>query len=98
MNKYIKGNHYEYKKLENADIESLDMELGFRISGGIFVSYDNGSFIMKDGKDNIIYQNNVKLSESTFNTICSALEAVGKNIKTNATNFEQNDNNENKPF
>jgi hypothetical protein len=87
LNEYIKPKGYEYEKMENADMQSLEDELNFRMEGGIFVFYDDGKFTMKDNKDRIICEKDVTLSESSFNTICSALEAVGKQLYTEGKNF-----------
>ena len=87
LNEHIKSKGYEYEKLENADLEALDSELTFRIEDGIFVFYDDGKFTMKDNKDKIICEKDVTLSEASFNTICSALEAVGKQLYTEGKNF-----------
>lgn len=99
LNKYIKANNYEYEKLENADLATLDGELSFRQNGGIFVFYDDGKFTMKDNKDKVICEKDVKITEAAFNTICSALEAVGKQLYTEGKNFiEDGENGEDKPF
>ena len=87
LNVHIKSKGYEYEKLENADLAALDSELTFRMEDGIFVFYDNGKFTMKDNKDRIICEKDVTLSEASFNTICSALEAVGKQLYTEGKNF-----------
>lgn len=87
LNKYIKLKEYEYEKIENADIDALSNELDFRLNDGIFIFYDDGKFTMKDNKDRIICEKNVTLSEASFNTICSALEAVGKQLYTEGKNF-----------
>lgn len=87
LNEYIKFKNYSYEKLENADLEALDSELTFRMEDGIFVFYDDGKFTMKDNKDRIICEKEVTLSEASFNTICSALEAVGKQLYTEGKNF-----------
>ena len=87
LNEYVKSKGYEYEKLENADLATLDGELTFRMEDGIFVFYDNGKFTMKDNKDRIICEKDVTLSEASFNTICSALEAVGKQLYTEGKNF-----------
>jgi len=87
LNEYVKSKEYEYEKLENADLAALDSELTFRMEDGIFVFYDNGKFTMKDNKDRIICEKDVTLSEASFNTICSALEAVGKQLYTEGKNF-----------
>lgn len=87
LNEFVKPKGYEYEKLENADLATLDDELNFRIEGGIFVFYENGKFTMKDSVDNIICEKEVKLTEGAFITICSALEAVGKQLYTEGKDF-----------
>lgn len=87
LNEHIKSKGYEYEKLENADLAALDSELTFRIEDGIFVFYDNGKFTMKNNKDKIICEKDVTLTEAAFQTICSALEAVGKQLYTEGKNF-----------
>ena len=37
LNKYIKGNSYPYEKVENADIQTLEDELNFRVEGGYYI-------------------------------------------------------------
>lgn len=99
LNQYIKAKGYEYEKLENADMQALEDELNFRMEDGIFVFFDGDKFTMKDNKDNIICEKEVKLTEAAFNTVCSALEAVGKQLYTEGSNFlEDTENNEDKPF
>jgi hypothetical protein len=100
LNQYIKGKNYEYEKLENANMQALEDELNFRLEGGIFVFYEDGKFTMKDNKDNIICEKEVELTEDAFNTVCSALEAVGKQLYTEGKDFlEKTENNEEeKPF
>ena len=92
LNEYIKPKGYEYEKLENADLATLDGELNFRMEGGIFVTYDNGAFEIKDNKDKSICGRNVKLTKDAFDTICSALSAVGKELYTEGKGFvDEND-------
>lgn len=99
LNQYIKGKNYEYEKLDNVDMQTLEDELNFRMEGGIFVLYNGDNFIMKDNKDNIICERKVKLTEAAFQTICSALEAVGKQLYIEGDNFiEDGENKEDKPF
>ncbi len=99
LNEYIKPKGYEYEKMENADMQSLEDELNFRMEGGIFVTYDGDKFIMKDSKDNVICEKEVKLTEAAFQTICSALEAVGKQLYVEGNNFvEDGENEEDKAF
>lgn len=99
LNEYIKSKGYEFEKMENADLATLDGELSFRENGGIFVFYDDGKFVMKDNKDITICERDVKLTEAAFNTVCSALEAVGKQLYNEGKNFiEDGENREDKPF
>lgn len=99
LNEYIKFKNYSYEKLENADLATLDGELTFRMEDGIFVLYDGDKFTIKDNKDNVICEREVKLTEAAFQTICSALEAVGKQLYTDGNNFvEDGENKEDKPF
>lgn len=99
LNEYIKPKGYEYEKMENADMQSLEDELNFRMEGGIFVTYDGDKFIMKDSNDNVICEKEVKLTEAAFQTICSALEAVGKQLYVEGDNFvEDGENEEDKAF
>ena len=99
LNEYIKPKGYEYEKMENADLATLDGELTFRMEDGIFVLYDGNKFTIKDNKDNVICEKEVKLTEAAFQTICSALEAVGKQLYTDGNNFvEDGENKEDKPF
>ena len=99
LNEYIKPKGYEYEKMENADLATLDGELTFRMEDGIFVLYDGNKFTIKDNKDNVICEKEVKLTEAAFQTICSALEAVGKQLYTEGDNFvEDGENKEDMPF
>ena len=85
--------------MENADLATLDGELTFRMEDGIFVLYDGDKFTIKDNKDNVICEREVKLTEAAFQAICSALEAVGKQLYTDGDNFvEDGENKEDKPF
>ena len=99
LNEYIKPKGYEYEKMENADLATLDGELTFRMEDGIFVLYDGDKFTIKDNKDNVICEREVKLTEAAFQTICSALEAVGKQLYIEGDNFvEDGENKEDMPF
>lgn len=99
LNEYIKPKGYEYEKMENADLATLDGELTFRMEDGIFVLYDGNKFTIKDNKDNVICEREVKLTEAAFQTICSALEAVGKQLYIEGDNFvEDGENKEDMPF
>ena len=99
LNEYIKPKGYEYEKMENADLATLDGELTFRMEDGIFVLYDGDKFTIKDNKDNVICEREVKLTEAAFQTICSALESVGKQLYIEGDNFvEDGENKKDMPF
>lgn len=87
LNEFVKGKGYEYAKLENADIDSLESELNFRIEGGIFVFYEDGKLTIKDNKDNILRESEVKLTFKAFDEICAVLEAVGKQLYSEGKDF-----------
>lgn len=87
LNEFIKPKGYEFEKLENADLKSLDDELNFRMEGGVFVYYDGEKLTMKDEKDTIICEREVKLTEDAFDAICAALNAVGKDLYVEGNNF-----------
>jgi hypothetical protein len=91
LNESVKSRGYEYEKLENADLATLDDELNFRMEDGIFVFYEDGKFTMKDNKDNVICDRDVKLTSDAFDTVCSALESVGKQLYTEGKGFEDGD-------
>lgn len=94
LNKYIKGEGYEYEKLDNADLDAINWELEFRLNGGFFVSYDGREFTLKDNKDEILCGKEVKLTKDAFDTICAVLTAVGKEIYVEGENFIDENNEE----
>ena len=80
LNKFIKAKGYEYEKIEDANIESIDAEFDFRMNDGIFVDYTDGKLILQDSVDKVIFEKEVDLNIDTFNTACGVLSAVGKNL------------------
>lgn len=82
LNESVKGKGYEYEKLENADLATLEDELNFRMEGGIFVSYKtkDEKLTIKDSKDNVLLENDVKFTQAAFDTMCSALTALGHQL------------------
>jgi hypothetical protein len=55
---------------------------------GVFVFYEDGKLTMKDNKDNVICEREVKLTADAFDAVCAALEAVGKQLYTEGKDFE----------
>lgn len=80
MNKYIKAKKYEYERLEDADMDSINKELEFRRNGGIFVDYTDGTLKLFNSTDNEIFSKNVDLNDDSFDAVCGVLCAVGKDI------------------
>ena len=85
LNQYIKAKNYQYEKLENADLATLDGELSFRMEGGVFIDYDGSVLKMRDNKDAEIFNKEVKLDKDALNTVCGVLVAVGKDVKLTTT-------------
>lgn len=85
LNQYIKAKNYQYEKLENADLATLDGELSFRIEGGVFIDYDGNVLKMRDNKDGEIFNKEVKLDKDALDTVCGVLVAVGKDVKLTTT-------------
>ena len=85
LNQYIKAKNYQYEKLENADLATLDGELSFRMEGGVFIDYDGNVLKMRDNKDVEIFNKEVKLDKDALNTVCGVLVAVGKDVKLTTT-------------
>jgi hypothetical protein len=81
LNESIKSKGYEYEKLENSDIATLDGELSFRMNGGVFIDYDGKTLKMRDNKDAVIFEKETKLDKDALNTVCGVLAAVGKDVK-----------------
>lgn len=78
LNKFVKG--FEYEKLDDANIESIEKELNFRLEGGYYVKYDGETLVIKDNKDNVLYEKNVKLTEDAFKMACDIINALGHEV------------------
>lgn len=86
LNKYIKGNGYEYVKLENANLQEIEDEFFFRSGKGYYVENNDDSFIIKDCQDNEKYKLDKPLDEDTFNMVCDILKTLDLNIKVELYN------------
>ena len=93
LNQYIKPKGYEYEKLENADLATLDGELTFRIEGGLFVDYDGETLKVRNNKDEVVFNKKTKINREALNDVCGVLSAIGKDVKLTTT--EEFDNSEN---
>ncbi len=81
LNKYIKGNGYEYVKLENANLQEIEDEFFFRSGNGYYVENNDDSFIINDSQDNEKYKLDKPLDEDTFNMVCDILKSLDLKIK-----------------
>ena len=82
LNEFVKPKGYEYEKLENADLATLDGELNFRMEGGIFVTYktNDEKLTIKDNKDNVLLDKDVRFTQASFDAMCSALTVLGHEL------------------
>lgn len=76
LNKYIKGNEYEYTKLEDADLDAIESELNFRMEGGYFVKYDGYVLKVLDNKDTVLYEKEIGLTKDAFDVICDIIRTI----------------------
>lgn len=83
LNKYIKSEGYEYKKLEDADIDKLTNELNDRLSGALFVTYEDGKLTINDNTDKTIFVKEIELSDDVIDTISEILVSLGKLVYLN---------------
>jgi len=83
LNKYIKSEGYEYKKIEDANIDELTKELNDRLAGAVFVSYKDGRLVVKDNTDMAVFVKEIELSDDILNVISGVLVSVGKLVYLN---------------
>lgn len=85
LNRLIKEKKYEYKKLENADLESINDELFFRSKKGFYLenNTEKDYFEIKNNSDESVYKLTKALEPGYFEMISDILEAVGLTIKKN---------------
>jgi hypothetical protein len=88
LNKYIKGNKYEFKKLEDRDLSLLTEECDFRKNGGLYVFCDDTKFTIMDSFDNVLYENVPGFYDGVVDIICDILVSLGNKIKLNGKNYE----------
>lgn len=81
LNRLIKEKKYEYKKLENADLESINDELFFRSKNGFYLNNNSEFFEIKNNKDESVFKLSKPLEEGYFEMVKDILEAVGLTTK-----------------
>lgn len=77
LNKYIKGNQYEYKKVEDANIEELEKELNFRLEGGYYIHLNENSTIIEASNGETVFSKEEKLNDVGLNALTSVLMHLG---------------------
>ena len=77
LNRLIKEKKYEYKKLENADLESINDELFFRSKNGLYLENNDEFFEIKNNKGESVYKLSKPLEDGYFEMVKDILEAVG---------------------
>ena len=84
LNRLIKEKKYEYKKLENADLDAINEELFFRSKKGFYIENNNEKdyFEIKNSNDESVYKLTKALEPGYFEMIKDILEAVGITTKT----------------
>lgn len=88
LNKFIKGNKYEFEKLENADMQEINDELNYRFGGGNFLELTANGFNILDNKDNILYSSDITIGEDLSNAIVDIVKLFGHKIKLVKKNYK----------
>ena len=85
LNRLIKEKKYEYKKLENADLEAINEELFFRSGNGFYLenNVEQDYFEIKNSSDESVFKLTKALEPGYFEMVGDILEAVGLTIKKN---------------
>ena len=82
LNRLIKEKKYEYKKLDNADLDAINEELFFRSKNGFYLDNNSEFFEIKNNKDESVFKLSKPLEEGYFEMVKDILEAVGITTKT----------------
>lgn len=87
LNKFIKGNKYEFKKLDNVDVQEINDELDYRVGGGNFLELTPNGFNILDNKDGVLYSSDIVIGEDLSNAIIDILKLFGTNIRITKRDF-----------
>lgn len=82
LNRLIKEKKYDYKKLENADLEAINEELFFRSKNGFYVENNDSFFEIRNNKDESVFKLSKPLDREYFELILDILKSVGVAVKT----------------
>lgn len=81
LNTLIKSRGYEYKKLDNADLDAINEELYFRTGNGFIISNGDDGLKIKNKLDEVVYDSDEKLDDKTYELLCEVLKAVNITFK-----------------
>ena len=81
LNRLIKENKYEYKKIEDADLEAISEELFFRSKNGFYLENNDEFFEIRNNKEESVFKLSKPLEEGYFEMINDILKAVGLETK-----------------
>lgn len=90
LNKYIKSEGYEYRKLDDADIGQLNEELEFRSSGGIYLVCMPNGIKLRNCKDEVIYSSDVEPDEDLVHMIKEIIESLGHKVQEKTEDWNGN--------
>lgn len=80
LNRIIKKKGYEYKKLDNVDIEELNELMKFSSEGGYHIS-NKEKFTIKNNIEEVLYQRDEPLPDDVFQMIKDILKVMEINVK-----------------
>ena len=81
LNRLIKEKKYEYKKIEDADLEAINEELFFRSKNGFYLENNDEFFEIRNNKDESVFKLSKPLEEGYFEMVNDILKAVGLETK-----------------
>ena len=82
LNRLIKEKKYEYKKLDNVNVDVLEEEYQLRSGNAYFIN-NNEFFEITNNKGISTFKLDKALDEDTLNLICDVLEALDIKIHKN---------------
>lgn len=83
LNKFIKGNKYEYEKLEDANLQLLNEELDFRKGDGIYLSVTENDVTLMNNMDEVTYKRelNEPMTGEAKDVLKEVIESFGHKVK-----------------
>lgn len=81
LNKIIKVGGYEYKKLDNADLDAIDKELEFLNGDGLVIAISTEGLAVKSNRGEVLYEHSGEVPIESITMIADILKAVGNKVK-----------------